>query len=248
MENEYYVYVYLDPRKVGDFKYGEFEFGFEPFYVGKGKEYRYKRHLSESQLNDKSHKSNLIKKLINLGEYPDILIVKNYLSENEALELEKELIRIIGRYDEKTGPLTNKTEGGDGISGYKWSEEQKDKIRGKIPSNKGLEMSNEQKIKISIANSGKSWGHDKERISKFSKLKSEQYSGNGNPFYGKQHTKETLKKISKKIGMFNFDMVLIKEFDSLTECSKYTGFPISKISAVANDKIKHYKKYKFKLL
>ena len=67
MENEYYVYVYLDPRKVGDFKYGEFEFGFEPFYVGKGKEYRYKRHLSESQLNDKSHKSNLIKKLINLS-------------------------------------------------------------------------------------------------------------------------------------------------------------------------------------
>lgn len=248
MENEFYVYVYLDPRKGGNFKYNEFEFKYEPFYVGKGKEYRYKRHLAESQLNDKSHKSNLIKKLIRLGDYPDILILKNHLSENEALELEKYLIRIIGRYDEKTGPLTNKTEGGDGISGYKWTEEQKGKIKGKIPPNKGLEMSNEQKIKIGLANRGKTWGHDKERVIEFSKFKSEQYSGDGNPFYGKQHTKETLKKISKRVAMYDFDMNLVDEYDSVTECANENGFPISKVSSVANGRIKHYKKYKFKFI
>ena len=246
--NEFYVYVYLDPRKCGDFKYGEFEFNYEPFYVGKGKEYRYKRHLTESHLNDKSHKSNLIKKLIKFGDYPDIIIVKNHLSENEALELEKDLIRIIGRYDEKTGPLTNKTEGGDGVSGYKWTEEQKDKIRGRVPPNKGLQMSNEQKIKISIANKGKTWAHDKERVAEFSKLKSEQYSGDGNPFYGKKHTEETLKKLSKRVGMYDFEMNLICEYDSVTVCAKENHFPISKVSSVANGKIKHYKKFKFKFI
>jgi hypothetical protein len=29
-----YVYAYLDPRKPGIFKYEEYEFGYEPFYIG----------------------------------------------------------------------------------------------------------------------------------------------------------------------------------------------------------------------
>jgi len=33
--NKYYVYVYLDSRKPGKYKYGEYEFDYEPFYVGK---------------------------------------------------------------------------------------------------------------------------------------------------------------------------------------------------------------------
>ena len=36
MEKKYYVYIYIDPRKPGKFKYGEYEFDYEPFYIGKG--------------------------------------------------------------------------------------------------------------------------------------------------------------------------------------------------------------------
>ena len=33
----FYVYCYLDPRFPGKFKYGEIEFDYKPFYIGKGK-------------------------------------------------------------------------------------------------------------------------------------------------------------------------------------------------------------------
>lgn len=246
MENEkYYVYVYLDPRKKGEYIYGDYRFDYEPFYVGKGKDYRHKRHLNESQLSDKSHKSNLIKKLISVGEYPNILIIKNGLNEEESFELEKKIILTIGRYDLKTGPLTNKTEGGEGISGYKWTEEQKLGIKNRKPSRLGVKTSEEHKKKIGEANKGKTWYCDKERVEKFSKLKKEQYNGENNPFFGKQHSEDSLKKIRKEIIMYDENMVKLNEYKSLTDCSKITGFPMSKISSVANGKIKHYKKFKF---
>jgi len=63
---QFYVYVYLDPRKPGKYKYGEYEFDYEPFYVGKGKGFRFKRHLTEYQLiHDKNNlKVNKIRKII----------------------------------------------------------------------------------------------------------------------------------------------------------------------------------------
>lgn len=245
-EKKYYVYVYLDTRKEGNFIYGDYSFNYEPFYVGKGKNDRYKEHLRECRLNkDTTHKSNLIKKIIRNGGYPEVILIENSLTETEALELEVLLIKVIGRFDLKIGPLTNKTDGGDGISGYKWTDEQKLGIKGRKTSRLGVETSDDHKKKISEANKGKTWSDDKERVVKFSNLKKEQCAGENNPFFGKHHSEETLKKTRKEIIMYDYDMVKIGEYKSLTECSKITDFPISKISSVANGKIKHYKKFKF---
>lgn len=49
--NVYYVYAYLDPRKLGKFKYDEFEFDYEPFYIGKGTKSRILRHLKNENVN-----------------------------------------------------------------------------------------------------------------------------------------------------------------------------------------------------
>ena len=118
IEEKYYVYVYLDTRKKGDFKYGEYHFDYEPFYVGKGKGRRYKRHLNKSNYNKtRTHKSNRIKFLIENGYEIKIIKVEENISENKSFELEIDLIKKIGRFDINSGPLCNHTDGGEGSSG-----------------------------------------------------------------------------------------------------------------------------------
>lgn len=176
---EFYVYVYLDTRKVGKFNYGKFNFEYEPFYVGKGKNKRCEEHLWKSRLNSSCYKSRKINKIIQQGYTPIILKLAENLNENEAFQLEKELILIIGRNDIGIGPLTNLTNGGEGISGLikteihrknlsisaigrKNSEEAKQKIseslKGKIGRNTGNKHTEETKNKISKSKLGKiSW-------------------------------------------------------------------------------------------
>lgn len=127
---EFYVYVYLDTRKPGNYNYSEYFFEYEPFYVGKGKRYRYRKHLYK---NSKNHSNKyLISKIKKIQKethkHPIIFKIKNNLTENDAFLLEKKLIKIIGKKSEK-GPLCNITEGGDGISGYKHSEKTKQKMK-----------------------------------------------------------------------------------------------------------------------
>jgi len=64
-----------------------------------------------------------------MGINPDIKIVKDQLEEKEAFDLEMSDIKRIGRRNLGEGPLTNLSNGGDGPSGHKHSEEAKQKIR-----------------------------------------------------------------------------------------------------------------------
>jgi len=113
----FYVYLYVDP------------FTGIPFYVGKGKDYRYRVTFLESK-NGHIHNrtGNKIKFLINQGKNPVIIKVKEHLTEQEALDLEKKLIQILGRQDLGTGLLCNHTNGGDGISGHKHTQSTKNKM------------------------------------------------------------------------------------------------------------------------
>ena len=136
----FYVYVYLDPRKTGKHQYGEYIFDYEPFYVGKGKDKRYYDHIKRR----KSYKTPAAKKvcsLIESGIKPEILVYKDKLSCDAAFELEISMIKIIGRRDLGIGPLLNLTDGGDGVSNV--SDQTREKLRNRIV----LEETR-QKIKI----------------------------------------------------------------------------------------------------
>lgn len=147
VENIYYVYCLRRPDKFMPEKFAP-DNNYLIFYIGKGKNDRYKVHLSTYDTN--SYKNNIINKIHKLCA--EIICEKLYenLTEEEAFEKEKELIRFYGRIDNGTGILVNRTDGGDGASGHKHSKESKEKIR---LNNIGKIRSPETRAKISINSS-----------------------------------------------------------------------------------------------
>lgn len=81
--NNYYVYVYIDPRN------------YEEFYYGKGKGTRKFAHLVADDDSEKSKRINDIKKV---WLDPIIKVIASELSENEAFLIEATLIRKLGKY------------------------------------------------------------------------------------------------------------------------------------------------------
>ena len=88
--NDYYVYVYIDPRS------------YEEFYYGKGRGDRKREHLKE---DGDSEKARRIKEIQADGKEPIIKVIAARLSEDQALLVEKTLIWKLGR------TLTNKSSG-----------------------------------------------------------------------------------------------------------------------------------------
>lgn len=100
----FYVYQYVD-KNTGI-----------PIYVGKGKSDRKQAHMRNAR---KGLDSAFYQAIRDLGyeEGIEIRIVQENMSEARALRLETKLIDEIGRVDLGTGPLLNRTSGGEGISG-----------------------------------------------------------------------------------------------------------------------------------
>jgi hypothetical protein len=94
------------------------------FYIGKGKRTeaydRINYHLNYWIHNKNKKLTNKIKKLNGIF---DIEIIFESKNEYECLDLEKKLIKEIGRKN-----LCNLTNGGEGVSGFNHSEETKQKI------------------------------------------------------------------------------------------------------------------------
>ena len=113
----FYVYVYMDPRKPGPFTYGYLSFSHEPFYIGKGRGERIDDHITEAKYGQKnSPKLQKIRKILSEGTEPIREKFCEKMSEDMAFYLEKWLIKVIGRKLHK-GPLTNGTDGGEGKTG-----------------------------------------------------------------------------------------------------------------------------------
>jgi hypothetical protein len=163
--NRFYVYVYLDPRKPGKYVYEEYEFDYEPFYIGKGCDRRKDRHISEAKRGKNSFNLNKIRKIISENLYPIIIVYNENMFENDAIALEIKMISSIGRFDLKLGPLTNLTIGGDGAVGHIKSKETRDKLS---KAHTGKKFSEEHKSNISLNH------YD--------------VSGENNPMFGRNHS------------------------------------------------------------
>lgn len=212
-ENRFYVYTYLDPRKLGKYVYGEYSFDYEPFYVGKGTGYRKNGHLKESSLKQNSHKNNKIKKIIKeTNKEPIILELQSDMTEQEALNLEEKLVTLIGRFDLNKGPLTNLTNAGEKNSGAICSEELRIKRSERIKGNKNPNCIKPPSIEIvnkrlKTLKTSEPWNKHIEynKSDEGRKIMSELLSGDKNHFYGKHHsvkTKKTLKRLATE-RMFN---------------------------------------------
>jgi hypothetical protein len=114
--NDFYVYIYLDPRKNGVFNYLQIDksFEFEPFYIGKGRGNRINMGIKESKKD--YYKNRKIRSMIKDGYFPIALKIFENLTEKESFEKEIYLIKVIGRMDLSLGPLCNLTDGGEGTT------------------------------------------------------------------------------------------------------------------------------------
>lgn len=216
-DRRFYVYVYVDLTKTckdrAFFEYGVdvekmegYLFPFEPFYIGKGQKRRMYDHIKERNLlNDPNiEKVNKIRELLKIDKL-GIFYIEQMMTEKEAFDLEKQLIKWIGRKDENKGPLLNRTDGGDGETGYHHTEEHKQHMSKLMKSNwedennpvivgmRKFQEDNKEEIseKISKMLSGKK--KSKEHCENLSKSK----RGKPSPNKGKPLSKNQKDKMSK---------------------------------------------------
>ena len=127
------AYVYLHKKDNGSI-----------FYVGKGTGYR------AWQFTNRNAYWKRVRKKYGIN----VVIFKDDMTDKDALNLEVELISVIGKEN-----LTNFTDGGDGTSGFNHSEETIRKMskshKGKESWAKGVKFSEEHKRKMSLAAKGK---------------------------------------------------------------------------------------------
>lgn len=112
--NKFYVYALFRPNGI-------------VCYIGKGSGKRWQRH---EELGTNPHLAAIIKKAG--GSIPRIKVRENLL-EDAAFEIERALIKAVGR-EANGGPLVNLTDGGDGVSGLKHSAETRRTV-GKLSAN-----------------------------------------------------------------------------------------------------------------
>lgn len=220
--NIYFFYCFLDTRKPGNYTYNGITFDYEPIYVGKGKGNRPQRHMMLYK-NYNTRFYSKLQSIIDSGNEPQFIVLNNNLSEEESFLQEVYFIALIGR-KENGGPLTNLSDGGEGQSGYKFSDEVKSKMSidrsGEGNGMFGKKHSDETKMKISLSKQGvESFKKGKSLIEIYGKEKADEITqkqkisimnsdrtGDNNGMFGKKHSDDSIQKMkNNRIKLFGED-------------------------------------------
>ena len=232
--NESFVYVYLDPREVGNYKYNDYEFSNLPFYVGVSNKKtihdRKNRHLHYAKLDkdvtNNNYKKNIIRSILSDELEPIILKYKENLSRLDAFNLEKDMILSIGNRYDKSGPLVNISKGGDGGDTFT-NNPRKEEIReihrknatGSNNNMFGLPLENYPSHKAKLRD--EHWNKGRTASVSTKEILSMQRSGSGN-----SRAKKTL--------LFDNNFNLVKEFDCCFDIANYIGSTNKAVSKTAS--------------
>lgn len=218
--NVYFVYCFLDTRKPGKYEFNDIVLDYEPIYIGKGKGNRPKRHFTLYKMYNNRFYSKL-QSIIEDGYKPEFVILNDNLSEEESFIQEVYFIDLIGR-KENGGTLTNLSDGGEGQSGYKFTDDVKSKMSadrtGEGNGMFGKSHSDESKIKISLSKKGSTsnkkgktliqmYGKEKadEMINKLSNMASNR-TGDKNSMFGRKHREDSINKMkTNRVKLFGED-------------------------------------------
>lgn len=201
--NTFYVYAYLRNTDSNIASAGT------PYYIGKGSEDRaYTKHKHVSIPKNKSL----------------IVFLETNLTELGAFALERRMIRWYGRKDNNSGILLNRTDGGEGVTGYKHTNSSKLKISSAqsiITGNSKIHITPDQARTFGTAGGYSSKDHKKGIFS---------LSDNDRKILSSSIGTKTR---DNKIGIFGMSTskILLKEFNTkTTQAIKYgkacpTNFP-----------------------
>jgi hypothetical protein len=164
---DYYIYSYI--REDGS-----------PYYIGKGKGTRAWKHAKRDRVKTPTDLSK-------------ITVLNESLTEDEAFQMEIELIAKYGRKDLGTGILINATDGGDGASGRVLSEGSLEKIANSV---KNIEKVKCEHCGIESAPGNYSRWHGDNCLSNpnFDESNNDRLYGDKHPQTGKSPTTESIEK------------------------------------------------------
>ena len=268
----FYVYVFLDSTKPGEWIYEDLKFDFEPFYIGKGTADR----MINSKCDKKTFKSNKIKSIKEKGGEVISMKIFGNLSVEESIKIEIELIKKIGRRELDLGPLTNLTDGGDGRWNGKNPPESIERARqSRIKTNNKLREqghdfspSEETRMKLRAVNLGENNPmYGKTHTDEVKEKQSLRMVGSNHPMFGKKLSEETIKLVKEKrnaavdqekmneesrqrnnkaILQYSLDGEFIEEFESIKVAAEVTGLSESLIGKTCRGVVKNPRKFMFR--
>jgi len=141
---KYYVYAYLDSKLEENISFDDITFTLRPIYIGKGKNNRMLDHFKDRKRFN-TYFYNKLNKMILEENTPMVIKLKEFDNEQDAIKMEIDLIRFLGK-KKNGGLLYNITDGGDGVSGYVYTDNVREKMRSfAISNNSYLNFTQNQK-------------------------------------------------------------------------------------------------------